>query len=161
MAHSFDIVSKVNMDEVKNGINMAMKEIKTRFDLKGSSAGIQLEENHISLIADDDFKLKAVREILEQKLVKRKVPLKALNYNSVEAAFSGNVKQRAAIQEGIPTEKAREIVKAVKRSGTKVQVAIQEDQLRVSGKSKDALQQTISLIKDKFKDINLQFTNYR
>jgi uncharacterized protein YajQ (UPF0234 family) len=161
MAYSFDIVSKIDANEVKNAINMSMKEIKTRFDLKGSASEIKLEDSGILLIADDDFKLKAVRDILEQKLVKRKVPLKAFSYGSIESAFSGNVRQMATIQEGIPTEKAHEIVKEVKRSKLKVQVAIQGDQLRVSGKSKDVLQETIALIKDKFTSINLQFTNYR
>jgi hypothetical protein len=161
MSSSFDIVSKIDMTEVSNAINMALKGIKTRFDLKGTSADIKMEENEIVLIADDDFKVKAVREILEQMLAKRKVPLKAFDFGNIDSAFSGNVRQKVKLQEGIPTEKAREIVKIIKKSGIKVQVAIQGDQLRVTGKKKDLLQDTIALVKEKMGDINLQFTNYR
>lgn len=158
---SFDVVSKIDMAEVKNAVNMAQKEIITRFDLKGSSADIKFQEEELILIADDEFKLRAVKEILEQKLIKRGVSLKNLVYAPLEHAFSGNVRQKVTLQQGIPTEKAKEMVKSVKKSGIKVQVAIQSDQLRVSGKDKDDLQATIKLLKDEFKDINLQFTNYR
>lgn len=158
---SFDVVSNIDMSEIKNAVNMATKELLTRFDLKGSSSEIKMENEELVLIADDEFKLRAVKEILEQKLVKRGVSLKGLVYAPVEKAFSGNVRQKVTLQQGIPTEKAKEMVKAVKRSGIKVQVAIQSDQLRVSGKAKDDLQATIKLLKEEFKDINLQFTNYR
>jgi uncharacterized protein YajQ (UPF0234 family) len=158
---SFDVVSKIDMNEVKNAINMAMKEILTRFDLKGSSADIKMENEDLIIIADDEFKLRAVKEIMDQKLVKRGVSLKSLVYAPVEQAFSGNVRQKVTMQQGISTEKAKEMVKAVKKSGIKVQVAIQSDQLRVSGKAKDDLQETIKLLKEEFKDVNLQFTNYR
>ncbi|MBN2134912.1 MAG: YajQ family cyclic di-GMP-binding protein [Acidobacteria bacterium] len=161
MSNSFDIVSKVDLNEINNAINMAVKELNTRFDLKGSSSEIKMEDGEIVLISADDFKLKAVKEILEQKLVKRSIPMKALQYGKIEDAFSGNVRQHIKLQEGIPTEKAKDIVKIVKRSGIKVQVAIQGDSLRVSGKKKDDLQETINLIKEKVTDIHLQFTNYR
>ena len=158
---SFDVVSKIDMNEVKNAVNMAVKEIVTRFDLKGSSADIKMENEDLIIIADDEFKLRAVKEIMDQKMVKRGVSLKSLVYAPVEHAFSGNVRQKVTMQQGIPTEKAKEMVKAVKKSGIKVQVAIQSDQLRVSGKAKDDLQETIKLLKEEFKDVNLQFTNYR
>jgi len=158
---SFDVVSNIDMSEIKNAVNMATKEVLTRFDLKGSSAEIKMENEELILVADDEFKLKSVKEILEQKLVKRGVSLKGLIYAPLEKAFSGNVRQKAKLQQGIPAEKAKEMVKAIKRSGIKVQVAIQSDQLRVSGKAKDDLQATIKLLKEEFKDINLQFTNYR
>jgi uncharacterized protein YajQ (UPF0234 family) len=158
---SFDVVSNIDMSEIKNAVNMATKEVLTRFDLKGSSAEIKMENDEIILVADDEFKLKSVKEILEQKLVKRGISLKSLIYAPIEKAFSGNVRQKVTLQQGIPSEKAKEMVKAIKRSGIKVQVAIQSDQLRVSGKAKDDLQETIKLLKEEFKDINLQFTNYR
>jgi hypothetical protein len=158
---SFDVVSNIDMSEIKNAVNMATKEVLTRFDLKGSSAEIKMENEELILVADNEFKLKSVKEILEQKLVKRGVSLKGLIYAPLEKAFSGNVRQKATLQQGIPAEKAKEMVKAIKRSGIKVQVAIQSDQLRVSGKAKDDLQATIKLLKEEFKDINLQFTNYR
>jgi hypothetical protein len=158
---SFDVVSNIDMSEIKNAVNMATKEVLTRFDLKGSSAEIKMENEELILVADDEFKLKSVKEILEQKLVKRGVSLKGLIYAPIEHAFSGNVRQKATLQQGIPAEKAKEMVKAIKRSGIKVQVAIQSDQLRVSGKAKDDLQATIKLLKEEFKSINLQFTNYR
>jgi len=158
---SFDVVSNIDMNEIKNALNMAAKEVLTRFDLKGSSAEIKMENEELILVADDEFKLKSVKEILEQKLVKRGVSLKGLIYAPLEKAFSGNVRQKATLQQGIPAEKAKEMVKAIKRSGIKVQVAIQSDQLRVSGKAKDDLQETIKLLKEEFKEINLQFTNYR
>jgi uncharacterized protein YajQ (UPF0234 family) len=158
---SFDVVSNIDMSETRNAVNMATKEVLTRFDLKGSSAEVKMENEELILIADDEFKLRSVKEILEQKLVKRGVSLKGLIYAPVEKAFSGNVRQKATLQQGIPAEKAKEMVKAIKRSGIKVQVAIQSDQLRVSGKAKDDLQAAIKLLKEEFKEINLQFTNYR
>ena len=158
---SFDVVSNMDISEIKNAVNMATKEVLTRFDLKGSSAEIKMENEELIIVADDEFKLKSVKEILEQKLVKRGVSLKGLIYAPIEHAFSGNVRQKVTLQQGIPAEKAKEMVKAIKRSGIKVQVAIQSDQLRVSGKAKDDLQETIKLLKEEFKDIDLQFTNYR
>ncbi len=161
MSSSFDVVSKIDTFEINNAINMAMKEIKTRFDLKGTSSDIKFENNEIVMVSDDDFKLKAVKDILEQKLVKRGIPMKALNYGKPESAFSGNMRQKITMQEGIPTERAKDIVKIIKKSGIKVQVAIQGEQLRVTGKKKDDLQDVIALLKKQVTDIHLQFTNYR
>jgi hypothetical protein len=158
---SFDIVSSVNLQEVKNAIAQATKEIQTRFDLKGSGSSVELQGEEIALASADEFKLKAVRDVLEERLVKRSVPLKALSYGNVDRALGGSVRQRVTLQKGIPTDKAREIVKLVKGSKLKVQAAIQGDQLRVSGKSKDDLQGVIRLLKGTDLGIDMQFTNYR
>jgi uncharacterized protein YajQ (UPF0234 family) len=158
---SFDIVSSVNLQEVKNAIAQATKEIQTRFDLKGSGSSAELQGEEIALASSDEFKLKAVRDVLEERLVKRGVPLKALSYGSVDQALGATVRQRITLQKGIPTDKAREIVKLIKGSRLKVQAAIQGDQLRVSGKNKDDLQGVIRLLKGTDLGIDMQFTNYR
>jgi len=158
---SFDIVSSVNLQEVKNAIAQATKEIDTRFDLKGSGSSLELQGEEIALASSDEFKLKAVRDVLEGRLVKRNVPLKALTWGTPEQALGGTVRQRVTLQKGIPTEKAREIVKLIKGSKLKVQAAIQGDQLRVSGKNKDDLQGVIRLLKGHDLGIDMQFTNYR
>ena len=158
---SFDIVSSVNLQEVKNAIAQATKEIHTRFDLKGSGSSLELQGEEIALASADEFKLKAVRDVLEERLVKRGVPLKALSYGNVEQALGATVRQRITLQKGIPTDKAREIVKLIKGSKLKVQAAIQGDQLRVSGKNKDDLQGVIRLLKGTDLGIDMQFTNYR
>jgi uncharacterized protein YajQ (UPF0234 family) len=158
---SFDIVSSVNLQEVKNAIAQAMKEIQTRFDLKGSGSAVELQGEEIALASSDEFKLKAVRDVLEERLVKRSVPLKALSYGNVDQALGATVRQRITLQKGIPTDKAREIVKLIKGSKLKVQAAIQGDQLRVSGKNKDDLQGVIRLLKGTDLGIDMQFTNYR
>jgi len=158
---SFDIVSSVNLQEVKNAIAQATKEIQTRFDLKGSGSSVELQGEEIALASADEFKLKAVRTVLEERLVKRGVPLKALSFGSLDQALGGTVRQRITLQKGIPSEKAREIVKLIKGSKLKVQAAIQGDQLRVSGKDKDALQGVIRLLKGTELGIDMQFTNYR
>jgi cyclic-di-GMP-binding protein len=158
---SFDIVSSVDLQEVKNAIAQAMKEIQTRFDLKGTSSTIELSGEELTLASSDEFKLKAVRDVLEGRLVKRSVPLKALTFGEVEKALGGTARQKIALQKGIPTDKAREIVKLIKGSKLKVQAAIQGDQLRVSGKNKDDLQGVIRLLKDTDLGIDMQFTNYR
>jgi len=158
---SFDIVSSVNLQEVKNAIAQAMKEIHTRFDLKGSGSSVELQGEEIALASADEFKLKAVRDVLEERLVKRGVPLKALSYGNVDQALGATVRQRVTLQKGIPTDKAREIVKLIKGSKLKVQAAIQGDQLRVSGKNRDDLQGVIRLLKGTDLDIDMQFTNYR
>ena len=137
---SFDIVSSVDLQEVKNALAQAMKEIQTRYDLKNSSSSVELTGEELLLTSSDEFKLKAVREVLEQRLVKRNVPLKALTFETIESALGGTVRQKVTLQKGIPTEKAREIVKVIKGTKLKVQAAIQGDQLRVSGKNKDDLQ---------------------
>jgi uncharacterized protein YajQ (UPF0234 family) len=158
---SFDVVSTVDLQEVKNAIGQAMKEITTRFDLKGTSSTIDLQGEQIQLASSDEFKLKAVRDILEGRLVKRGVPLKALTFGTVEKALGGTARQKVDLQKGIPSEKAREIVKVIKNTKLKVQAAIQGDQVRVSGKNRDDLQTVIRLLKDTDLGIDMQFTNYR
>jgi cyclic-di-GMP-binding protein len=161
--NTFDVVSQVEMPEVVNAIQQATKEITTRFDLKDSHSKIELNEKDrkITLHSKDEFKLKAVTEILGQKLVKRKVPLKALDYGPVIPAAGSTVRQEVTLQNGIPIEKAREIVKLIKDSKLKVQAAIQGDLVRVSGKDRDTLQQVIALIRNHEFGIDIQFTNYR
>jgi uncharacterized protein YajQ (UPF0234 family) len=160
--NSFDIVSKVDLQEVSNAIQNALKEIHTRFDLKDSKSDIQLEgKEALVLSSADEYKLKAVTDILQSKLVKRGVPIKALSYGAVEPAVGSSVRQKITMQQGIPIEKAREIVKVVKDSKKKVQASIQGDTVRVSGKDRDALQETIALLKGHDFGIDMQFTNYR
>jgi len=158
---SFDIVSSVDLQEVKNAIAQAMKEITTRFDLKGTGSEVSLAGEELVLVSNDEFKLKAVRDILETRLVKRGVPLKALSFGTPDKALGGTVRQKVAMQKGIPTDKAREIVKIIKGMKLKVQAAIQGDQLRVSGKSKDDLQAVMQTLRGTNLDIDMQFTNYR
>jgi cyclic-di-GMP-binding protein len=158
---SFDVVSSVDLQEVKNAIAQAMKEITTRFDLKGTGSDISLQGEEIVITSADEFKMKAVRDVLETRLVKRSVPLKALTWGTMDKALGGTVRQKVAMQKGIPTEKAREIVKIVKGSKLKVQAAIQGDQVRVSGKNKDDLQAVIQSLKAADLGIDMQFTNYR
>jgi uncharacterized protein YajQ (UPF0234 family) len=160
--NSFDIVSKVDLQEVANAIQNALKEIHTRFDLKDSKSDIQLEgKEALVLSSADEYKLKAVTDILQSKLVKRGVAIKALNYGAVEPAAGSSVRQKVTMQQGIPIEKAREIVKVVKDSKKKVQASIQGDTVRISGKDRDALQETIALLKGHDFGIDMQFTNYR
>ena len=159
--NSFDIVCKVDMQEVTNALDQARREIDTRYDLKGSKNEVKLEKTDITLTVADEMKLKAVIDILQSKLHKRGIPLKALDYGKVEEESGGTLRQKIAIQQGIPIEKAREIVRLVKDSKVRVQVAIQEDQVRVSGKNRDDLQKIIALVKDREFGIALQFTNYR
>jgi cyclic-di-GMP-binding protein len=158
---SFDIVSSVDLQEVKNAIAQAMKELQTRFDLKGTNSTVELQGEELALASSDEFKLKAVRDVLEGRLVKRNVPLKALTFGDIDKALGGTVRQKISLQKGIPTEKAREIVKLIKGSKLKVQAAIQGDQLRVSGKNRDDLQGVIRLLKGTDLGIDMQFTNYR
>ena len=160
---SFDIVSIVEIPEVINAINQAMMEIKQRFDFKGSKSDIKLEEKDkkIVLLSDDEHKLKSVIDILQTKLVKRGVSLKALIYGKVEPATGGAVRQVITLQQGIPVEKAKEIVKIIKDTKLKVQAQIQGEQVRVSGKNRDDLQSVISLLRGKDMGIDLQFVNYR
>ena len=159
--NSFDIVCKVEMQEVTNGLDQARREIETRYDLKGTKNEAVLEKQDIVVTAADEMKLKAVVDILQSKLHRRGVPLKALSYGKVEDAAGGLKRQRIALQQGIPIEKAREIVRLVKDTKLRVQAAIQEDQVRVSGKNRDDLQKIIALVKEKDLGIALQFTNYR
>jgi uncharacterized protein YajQ (UPF0234 family) len=158
---SFDIVSSVDLQEVKNAIAQATKEIQTRYDLKSSGSSVELAGEEMVLSSSDEFKLKAVREVLEGRLVKRNVPLKALTFETIEQALGGTVRQKVTLQKGIPTDKAREIVKVIKGTKLKVQAAIQGDQLRVSGKSKDDLQSVMQVLKNTDLGIDMQFTTRR
>jgi uncharacterized protein YajQ (UPF0234 family) len=158
---SFDVVSSVDLQEVKNAISQAMKEITTRFDLKATGSDISLQGEEIVITSADEFKMKAVRDVLETRLVKRNVPLKALTFGTMDKALGGTVRQKVSMQKGIPTDKAREIVKIVKSSKRKVQAAIQGEQVRISGKSKDDLQAVMQSLKAADLGIDMQFTNYR
>jgi uncharacterized protein YajQ (UPF0234 family) len=161
--NSFDVVSKIELPEVSNAVQQALKEIQQRYDLKNSHSqiGLQEKENKIQLQSQDEFKLKAVIEILEGKLVKRKVPLKGLSYGVVTPAAGSTVRQEITLQQGISTEKAREIVKVIKDSKKKVQASIQGDFVRVAGKDRDTLQDVIQLLRSTDFGIDMQFTNYR
>ncbi len=159
--NSFDIVSKIDHQEVSNAIQQALKEIHQRFDFKGSKSAIDLTEEKIILVSDDEFKLKAVIDILEQKLVKRGVPLKGLSFGKMEPAAQSTVRQEITLQQGISTDKAREIVKSIKDTKLKVQSAINGDYIRVSGKDRDTLQSVIAHLRSVDFGIHMQFTNYR
>lgn len=159
--NSFDIVSEVDRAEVMNAVNQTMKEVRQRFDFKDSKASVALEERDLALAAEDETKLRNMNDILQQKLVRRGVPLKALSYGDPEPAAGGTVRQRAQIQQGIPQDKAKEVVKFIKDSKAKVQASIQGDMVRVSGRDRDTLQQVIASLKAKDFGINMQFTNYR
>ena len=159
--NSFDIVSQVDNAEVSNALNQTIKEVRQRFDFKGSSANVVLEKTELVLSAEDETKLRNMNDILQQKLVRRGVPLKALSYGNMEPAAGGTVRQRAQIQQGIPGEKAKEVVKFIKDSKAKVQASIQGDVVRVSGRDRDTLQDIIAKLKAKDFGIHMQFTNYR
>jgi uncharacterized protein YajQ (UPF0234 family) len=161
MDHSFDIASRIDFQEVANAVNVALKEIRNRFDFKNSRADIVLEKEKMTLVAEDDFKIKALRTALEEKLVKRKVPLRALEYRRIEDGANRTVKQDVVFQVGIPIEKAREIVKLVKGEKFKAQVAIQGDEVRVSSAKIDVLQEVIAFLREKDLGIHMQFLNYR
>jgi uncharacterized protein YajQ (UPF0234 family) len=159
--NSFDIVCKIDMQEVRNALDQARREIETRYDLKGPGNAVELEGTDLVATAADDLKFKAVVDILQSRLHKRGVPLKALSYGKVEEAAGGLKRQRIGLQQGIPIEKAREIVRLIKDTKLKVQVQIQDDQVRVSGKSRDDLQTIIAMLKARDLGIALQFDNYR
>jgi cyclic-di-GMP-binding protein len=160
--NSFDIVSKVDMQEVRNAIDQAMKEIRQRFDLKDSHSEINLEsDDAIQMASANEYKLEAVKEILGQKMVKRGVSLKNLTYGKVEPAAGQSVQQKITLQQGIPTEKAKEIVRIVKDSKKKVQASIQGDTVRISGKDRDDLQAIIATLRGRDLGVELTFTNYR
>jgi uncharacterized protein YajQ (UPF0234 family) len=161
--NTFDVVSKIEMPEVINAVQQAAKEVQTRFDLKDSKSTIEVKEkeNKILLASSDEFKLKAVVEILQSKLVKRKVPLKGLTFGEIIPAAGSTVKQEITLQQGIAIEKAREIVKKIKDSKLKVQASIQGDFVRVAGKDRDTLQQAIQLLRGSDFGIDMQFINYR
>jgi len=159
--NSFDIACKIDMQEVQNALNQARREIETRYDLKGSRNEVTQEGLEIVLVSPDDMKLRAVLDIVQSKLHRRGVDLKALTVKDPEPAAGGALRQRIALQDGIPTDKAREIVRLIKDSKIRVQAQIQEKQVRVSGKNRDDLQAVIQLVKGKDLGIALQFTNYR
>jgi uncharacterized protein YajQ (UPF0234 family) len=161
--HTFDIACELDMQEVLNAVTQAEKEIGQRFDFKGSKSSIELDKGKalITLVSDDEFKLKSVIDILQSKLVKRGVSLKALTYGKIEQAAGSTVRQVITLQQGIPQEKSKEIVKIIKDTKLKVNAEIQKDQVRVRGKKIDDLQTLMALIKEKDLGIHLQFTNYR
>src|SRR3954463_8987685 len=160
--NTFDIVSQIKLQEVANAIQQALKEIHTRFDLKDSKSNVEMEgKDAIVLSSVDEYKLKAVTDILQQKLVKRGVPLKGLTYGAIEPAAASTVRQKITMQQGIPIEKARDIVKTIKNSKKKVQASIQGDLVRVSSKDRDTLQEIIALLRGRDFGIDMQFTNYR
>jgi uncharacterized protein YajQ (UPF0234 family) len=161
--NSFDVVSRIELPEVHNAIQQTLKEINTRYDLKDSKSSIEVNEkdHKILLASQDEYKLKAVIEVLEGKLVKRKVPLKGLTYGTLIAAAGSTVKQEISLQQGIPIEKAREIVRKIKDSKLRVQASIQGDLVRVSSRDRDTLQSVIKLLRESDFGIDMQFTNYR
>jgi cyclic-di-GMP-binding protein len=159
--NSFDIVSEVDRAEMTNAINQTIKEVRQRFDFKGSSATVAMEAQELVLTAEDETKLRNMNDIFQQKLVRRGVPLKALSYGDVDPAAGGTVRQRVQIQQGIPQDKAKEVVKFIKDSKAKVQASIQGDVVRVSGKDRDTLQDIIAKLKGKDFGIHMQFSNYR
>jgi len=158
---AFDVVSKVDMQEVDNALNQTRKEIAQRYDFKGTKTEIRDEENSIHIVSDDDFKVRAVVDVLQSKLVRRGISLQALVYANIEPAAGGLAKQTITLQQGIDTDKARQIVKLVKDSKLKVQSQIQSDQVRISGKKRDDLQAAIQLLKAQDLGLPLQFVNYR
>ena len=161
--NSFDIVSRIDVEEVGNAVNQAMKEVRNRYDLKKTRSTIAVDRagSKIVVRSEDDFTLKQVLDVLEQKLVRRNVPLKALTYGPVREAAGSTVLQEIAMQQGIPIEKAREMVRLIKQQKRKVQSSIQGDQVRVSGKKRDDLQAVMAMLKEKDFGIDMQFTNYR
>ena len=158
---SFDIVSKVDMQEVDNAVNQAVKEIGRRYDFKGSKSEITRESDSIKVLADDDFKLKSVIDVLQSKFLKRNISIKALQYGKVESASGGMARQLITVQQGISKEKGKEIIAVIKESKIKVQAQIQDEQVRVTGKNRDDLQEAIALLKGKDLDIEMQFVNFR
>lgn len=158
---SFDVVSRADMNEVRNAVNMAQKEIATRYDFKKSISAITLEGDTLVLVSDDDGKLRQVVEVLEEKLVRRKVPLKALQYGKVEEALGGTVRQRVPVANGLPDEKAKAINKLLRQRFKKVKVQIQGDTVRVFSSSKDELQSAMQALRDEDWGVPLQFVNYR
>ena len=160
--NSFDIVSEVDRAELTNAINQTVKEVRQRFDFKGSKANVALEANELILTAEDETKLRNMNDIFQQKLVRRGVPLKALSYGTADPAGGGTVRQKVQIQQGIPQEKAKEVVKFIKDSKAKVQASIHEDSVRVTGKKRDDLQEAMRLLRAaEDLDLDLQFKNFR
>ncbi|HQU31644.1 MAG: YajQ family cyclic di-GMP-binding protein [Planctomycetia bacterium] len=160
--HSFDIVCKIEMHEVNNAVDQAKKQLAVRYDFKGSKSSLTLNsDNTITLIADDDYKMGSLTEIVKEKLEKRGIPQKALNFGKTENALGGTIRQVLSFQSGIPMEKAKELVKFVKGLKLKVLAQIQEDKVRISGQKIDDLQTVIKAIKDQNYDFAMQFINYK
>ena len=159
--NSFDIVSKVDFPEVSNAVTMAMKEIATRYDFKGSKSSVTLEKEELVLVSDDEYKLDQLKDVLLSKLIKRNVPVKNLDYGKIEGASGGTVRQRAKLIQGIDKEQAKKINTIIKNSGLKVKSQIQDDQIRVTGKNRDDLQAIISAVRGADLSIDVQFLNYR
>ncbi|WP_372631692.1 YajQ family cyclic di-GMP-binding protein [Cohnella sp.] len=159
--YSFDVVSKVDMQEMNNAVQQALKEIETRFDFKGSKSDIKLEDVQLTVLSDSDFKLQSVVDILQSKMIKRGVPILNLDYGKIEPASGGTVRQVIKLRQGIDQESAKKINVLIRDSKLKVKSQIQGDQLRVTGKSKDDLQSVMSLLKGAGLPLELQFTNYR
>ncbi|MFN0124203.1 MAG: YajQ family cyclic di-GMP-binding protein [Blastocatellia bacterium] len=160
--NTFDIVSQIDHAEVANAINQALKEVGTRFDFKGSKSNLEVEgKEALILTSDDEYKLTALNEILQSKLVRRGVPLKGLTYGKIEEALGGTVRQRVTLQQGIPQDKAKEIVRFIKDTKLKVQASIQADLVRISGRDRDILQEVIAALRGHDFGIDMQFTNYR
>lgn len=162
---SFDVVSQVNLQEVDNAVNQAIKELSTRFDFKGSKSTLEFikdnKEPKIKIVADDDLKLRNLHDILKGRMIARKISVKSLHFNDPEKAFEGTLRQEVTLVQGIPSDKAKEVVKTIKALGVKVQAAIQDDQVRVSSRSKDDLQAVMTHLRGASFDIPLQFTNFR
>ncbi|MBL3648958.1 YajQ family cyclic di-GMP-binding protein [Bacillus vallismortis] len=158
---SFDIVSKVELPEVQNAIQIALKEISTRYDFKGSKSDISLDKEELVLVSDDEFKLSQLKDVLVSKLIKRNVPTKNIDYGKIENAFGGTVRQRAKLVQGIDKDNAKKVNMIIKNSGLKVKSQVQDDQVRVTGKNKDDLQQIISAVRDADLPIDVQFINFR
>ena len=159
--NSFDIVSKVDFPEVSNAVTMAMKEIATRYDFKGSKSSVTLEKEELVLVSDDEYKLDQLKDVLFSKLIKRNVPVKNLDYGKIEGASGGTVRQRAKLIQGIDKEQAKKINTIIKNSGLKVKSQIQDDQIRVSGKNRDDLQAIIAAVRGADLSIDVQFLNFR
>ncbi len=159
--NSFDIVSKTDYAEIDNALNQTLKEVSQRFDFKGSKATVELADKDLIMSAEDETRLRNMNDILQSKFIKRGISLKALDYQKIEPAAGGSVRQTVKIQQGIPIEKAKEIVKYIKDAKLKVQASIQGETVRVSGKDRDVLQETIAALKAKDFGIDMQFDNYR
>jgi uncharacterized protein YajQ (UPF0234 family) len=158
---SFDIVCNIDMQMVKNAIQQTIKEIRQRYDFKGSKSDVTLEDHTVVLVSESDYRINSIADILNSRLFKSKISLKALEWGKIEPAAGGMVRQKITIQQGIPGEKAKEVVKIIKQTKLKVQAQIQKDQVRVSGKKKDDLQAVIELLKEKDLKVDMQFANFR
>jgi uncharacterized protein YajQ (UPF0234 family) len=158
---SFDIVSEVDLQEVDNAVNQARKEVGQRYDFKGSTTEIALEKNEIVITSEDDFRVKAVVEVLQAKMIRRQIPAKALSFGTIEPAAGGRARQKVTVRQGIDVEHARQLVKLIKDSKLKAQAQIQHDQVRVSSKDRDILQRVIQLLRQQDLPIAIQFGNFR